>query len=89
MFLEEINKRYEESLENNKLLLNELEETKIKLKKYTANIIDINKRYYEAHKEELKEKVKERTKKNPPKTIDPELRKIHNKKYYIKKKKKN
>ena len=28
MFLEEINKRYEESLENNKLLTNELEETK-------------------------------------------------------------
>ena len=61
MFLEEINKRYEESLENNKLLLNELEETKIKLKKYTAPAR--NKRYYEAHKEEVKEKVKERAKK--------------------------
>ena len=85
MFLEEINKKYEESLENNKLLTNELEETKIKLKKYTAPAR--NKRYYEAHKEEVKEKVKKRAKKNPPKTTDPELRKIHNKKYYEKKKK--
>ena len=84
MYLEEINKKYEESLENNKLLLNELEESKIKLRKYTAPAR--NKKYYETHKEEIKVKVKERAKKNPPKTTDPELRKIHNKKYYEKKK---
>ena len=54
MFLEEINKKYEESLENNKLLTNELEETKNKLKKYTAPAR--NKRYYEAHKEEAAER---------------------------------
>jgi len=85
MFLKKINKKYEESLENNKLLLNELEEVKIKLRKYTAPAR--NKKYYETHKEEIKEKVKERAKKKPTKTTDPELRKIHNKKYYEKKKK--
>jgi hypothetical protein len=72
--LQEINKLQEEKII---ALEEELEKTKEHLKKYTAP--KRNKKYYEAHKEELLQKMKE----NP---IPSEKRKEYNKKYYLKKK---
>ena len=85
MLFQEINKKYLNSLDTIQALENELEETKIRLKKYTAP--ERKKKFYQAHKEEIKEKVKEYKKTHPQKKQDPELRKARNKRYYEKKKK--
>jgi hypothetical protein len=65
MLFQEINKKYLNSLDTIQALENELEETKIRLKKYTAP--DRKKKIYQAHKEEIKEKVKEYKKLIPKK----------------------
>ena len=70
---EQLNKK-EKEVENLEI---ELNKTKEHLKKYTAP--SRNKKYYEAHKEELLEKMKS----NP---VSSEKRKENNKKYYLKKK---
>ena len=85
MLFQDINKKYQDSLDKIQQLENELQETKIRLKKYTAP--ERKKKFYQVHKEEIIEKVKEYQKTHPPKKQDPELRKERNKRYYEKKKK--
>ena len=85
MLFQDINKKYQDSLDKIKQLENELQGTKIRLKKYTA---ERKKKFYQVHIEEIIEKVKEYQKTHPPKKQDPELRKERNKRYYEKKKKK-
>jgi hypothetical protein len=68
---------YDELLTKYKLLEEELNKTKEHLKKYTAPTG--NKKYYDAHRDELLEKMKS----NP---ISSEKRKEYNKTYYLKKK---
>jgi hypothetical protein len=69
--------------EKNKLLEEELFDTKEHLKKYTAP--SFKKQYYQEHKEEIKQKVKEYKEKTNY-VIPKEVIKERNKRAYIKKK---
>ena len=73
-------KTYEERI---LCLENELQQTKISLKKYTDN----TKKYYETHKEELKQKVKEYKEKTNY-VVSKDVIKERNKRAYQKRKEK-
>ena len=84
---EEIIKENQALKEELEKMKNELMETIDKLKNYTAP--KRSKKFYEAHKEEIKQKVREyKEKTNYNSNIPKEKKKEYNKRAYLKKKEK-
>jgi len=91
MSQEDLLLRIAELEKQNEQLKNELEETKVHLKKYTAPAS--SKKYYQEHKEEHKQRVREYQKRTNYKSESKhiptaEQRKEYNRRAYLKKKEK-
>ena len=89
MSQEDLLLRIAELEKQNEQLKNELEETKVHLKKYTAPAS--SKKYYQKHKEEHKQRVREYQKRTNYKSESKhipstEQRKEYNRRAYLKKK---